>query len=221
MFGLKSFIRRRLDLADRLGEILFGLIMALGIIGAVRVGEEEASKRSLFIAILGCNLAWALVDAVMYVLVALFERGRKAHLMRDVQAAATDEAAIDLIRGELDGSLEPIASPEARKVFYADVLKSVRAATVPKIAAVQRDDVLGGAAVALVILMATFPILLPYVLVADTTRAVRLSELISVTLLFLLGFRWGRIVGANPWKIGAVLTTVGGILVAVTILLGG
>jgi len=36
---LGRFIQRKLDPADRLGEILFGLIMALAIIGAVRVGE--------------------------------------------------------------------------------------------------------------------------------------------------------------------------------------
>jgi VIT1/CCC1 family predicted Fe2+/Mn2+ transporter len=221
MLNPHRFIRRSLDPSDRLGEILFGLIMALGIIGAVRVGEEAASNRSLFIAILGCNLAWALVDAVMYVLVALFERGRRAHLIRKVQANPSDAAALELIRSELDDSLEPLATPEARQGFYAEVLKSVRTAEAPKKAALQRGDLLGGAAVALVILMATFPILLPYLLIADTTRAVRLSELIAVTGLFLLGFQWGRLVSANPWKMGAALTVIGGILVGVTILLGG
>jgi hypothetical protein len=221
MSGLTSFIHRRLDPADRLGEILFGLIMALGIIGAVRVGEEAPSNRSLFIAILGCNLAWALVDAVTYVLVAVFERGRRAKLIRHVQATSSDEAALKLIRNELDETLEELASPEALKGFYADVLKFVRAAGVPKEATVHRDDVLGGAAVALVILMATFPILVPYLILGDPTRAVRISELTAVTLLFLLGYRWGSMVGSNPWKIGAILTLVGGVLVGVTILLGG
>ena len=68
------FIRRHLDPAARLGEALFGLIMALGFTGAVRLGEEEPSNRALFIGILGCNLAWAIVDGVMYVLTALVER---------------------------------------------------------------------------------------------------------------------------------------------------
>ena len=38
---MPSFIRRYLDAADRLGEILFGLIMALGVTGAVRLGLEK------------------------------------------------------------------------------------------------------------------------------------------------------------------------------------
>lgn len=221
MTVLKKFIRRKLDPADRLGEILFGLIMALGIIGAVRVGEEQASNRSLFIAILGCNLAWALVDAVMYVLVALFESGRKAKLFQHIQKSPDDEAALGQIRDELEPALETLASPEALKGFYQQVLTSIRASDKPPRGTVHRDDLLGGVAVALVIMMATFPILLPYLLIRNTTTAVRVSELISVTLLFLLGFRWGQFVGTNPWKVGAGLTLVGGVLVLVTILLGG
>ena len=72
---MRTFIERYLDPATRLGEILFGLVMALGFTGAVRLGYEEADNRALFVGIFGCNLAWAIVDGVMYVLTALFERG--------------------------------------------------------------------------------------------------------------------------------------------------
>jgi len=218
---LGRFIQRKLDPADRLGEILFGLIMALAIIGAVRVGEEAVDNRGLLIAIVGCNLAWALVDAVMYVLVAVFERGRKFRLLREVQRAATDDAALEGIHGELGGALEPLVSPEVLRGFYAEVLKTIRSTGELKRAWVQRDDLLGGVAVALVIMMATLPVVAPYVLIANTTRAVRMSEAVAVGLLFLLGHRWGKIVGANPWALGAALTLIGGILVGLTVLLGG
>ncbi len=52
---MATFIQRCLDPADRLGEIPFGLIMALGFTGAVRLGVEDADNRTLFIAIFGCN----------------------------------------------------------------------------------------------------------------------------------------------------------------------
>jgi hypothetical protein len=87
---MATFIQRYLEPADRLGEILFGLIMALGFTGAVRLGVEDADNRTLFISILGCNIAWAIVDGVMYVLTALFEQGRKALLVRDVRAAPSE-----------------------------------------------------------------------------------------------------------------------------------
>ena len=47
---MRAFLRHALDPADRLGEILFGLIMALGFTGAVRLGREEADNHALFVA---------------------------------------------------------------------------------------------------------------------------------------------------------------------------
>jgi hypothetical protein len=72
---MREFLHRHLDPADRLGEILFGLIMALGFTGAVRLGREEADNHALFVGIFGCNLAWAIVDGVMCVLARLVRAG--------------------------------------------------------------------------------------------------------------------------------------------------
>ena len=52
---------------DRVSEVLFGLFMALTFVGAVSVAESGREQiRELFITSVGCNLAWGLVDAVMY-----------------------------------------------------------------------------------------------------------------------------------------------------------
>jgi hypothetical protein len=220
MIGFPRFVHRYLDPAGRLGEILFGLIMALGIIGAVRLGVEDLSNRSMFIAILGCNLAWAVVDGVMYVLVELFERGRRYRVAHRIQSLPNDEKAMELIHRELGGRLEALVSPEILKGVYADVLRTVRAAGPMKVS-MERGDLLGGVASAFVILVATAPILIPYLVISQTMVAVRVSELIAIVMLFLLGVWWGRVVGANPFKIGFFLTLVGGVLVGVTILLGG
>jgi len=218
---MTGFIRRTLDPADRLGEVLFGLIMALAIIGAVRVGEEAVSNRSLLIAILGCNLAWALVDGVMYILVSIFERGRKVQLIQKVQGTVPEDAALRLIREELDPMLGTLAPEGALNGFYGEVLKALRGGASPVKAGMTSNDLLGGSAVALLILIATVPILIPFLLIPETTRAVRIAEFICVAMLFLLGFRWGHIVGTNPWKVGAGLTLIGMVLVAMTVVLGG
>ena len=86
---------------------------------------------------------------------------------------------------------------------------------------VHRADLLGGVAVALLIVLATFPIIVPYLVVPDPNVAVRVSNAIALTLLFLLGVRWGQIVGGRPVRIGAGLTLIGLVLVLVTIVLGG
>jgi VIT1/CCC1 family predicted Fe2+/Mn2+ transporter len=217
---MPAFIHRYLDPASRLGEILFGLIMALGFTGAVRLGVDEADNRTLFIDILGCNLAWAIVDGVMYVLTALFERGRKARLVRDVLAAPSEAAALDLIGSEFDDRLEPLLTPDERGQFYRSVLTAVRRAD-REPARVRREDLLGGVAVALVIVIATLPVVVPYLVVSDPNLAVRLSNAVALSLLFLLGARWGYLVGGRPWRIATALTALGVAMVLITIALGG
>jgi len=76
---------RLLDPVDRISEILFGLIMAVTFVGSLSVataGTEEV--RAVTAAALGCNLAWGLVDAVMYVIRNLTERTRKRRLAQRI-----------------------------------------------------------------------------------------------------------------------------------------
>jgi VIT1/CCC1 family predicted Fe2+/Mn2+ transporter len=70
--------RRVLDPVDRSSEVLFGLIMALTFTGTISVAEADREEvRSMLAAALGCNIAWGLVDAVMYVVTALVQRARE------------------------------------------------------------------------------------------------------------------------------------------------
>jgi hypothetical protein len=217
---MRDFLQRYLDPADRLGEILFGLIMALGFTGAVRLGHEEADNGALFIGIFGCNLAWAIVDGVMYVLTALFDRGRKVRLFREVLRAPSEAAALQRIGDELDGPLLELTTPEERGQLHRWILAILRRER-PAAPGLHRADVLGGVAVAVVIVLATFPIVVPYLLVSDPNLAVRLSHVIALTLLFLLGAWWGRVVGGRSIRIATGLTLVGTTLVLITIALGG
>ena len=76
---------RILEPVERLSEILFGLIMALTITGAVSVATADRFQiRTMVIAALGCNLAWGIIDAGMYLMTLLGERGRNALAMKAV-----------------------------------------------------------------------------------------------------------------------------------------
>src|SRR6478735_4437751 len=51
---------------DRVSEMLFGLFMALTFVGVVSVAQGGREQiHDMFVAALGCNLAWGLVDAIM------------------------------------------------------------------------------------------------------------------------------------------------------------
>ncbi len=217
---MRAFFNRHLDPADRLGEVLFGLIMVLGFTGAVRLGREEADNHALFIGIFGCNLAWAIVDGVMYVLTQLFDRGRRARARREVLSAPNKQAALQRVADEVDNPLLALATPEELEQIHRRILELVRRST-PAPPRVQREDLLGGVAVGLIILFATLPVVVPYLVVDSPTLAVRISHWVALTELFLLGAWWGRMVGANPFRIAAGLTLVGVVLVVITIVLGG
>ena len=66
---------------ERHGEILFGLIMALSFTCTLSVAESgRAEVRTMLFAALGCNLAWGIVDAVMYLDRASFVSGEVLHV---------------------------------------------------------------------------------------------------------------------------------------------
>ena len=68
-----------LDPIDRVSEVIFGVLMAMTFIGALNVAEAgDGEVRKVLIAALGCNIAWGLADAVMYVVATLTERTRES-----------------------------------------------------------------------------------------------------------------------------------------------
>src|SRR4051812_44267901 len=81
-----------LDPVERVSEMCFGLFMALTFVGAVSVtGRESTEVRTMFFAALGCNLAWGLVDAVMYLVRTITDRGRSITLALAVRSAPDAE----------------------------------------------------------------------------------------------------------------------------------
>ncbi|HEX6975919.1 MAG TPA: VIT1/CCC1 transporter family protein [Vicinamibacterales bacterium] len=66
-----------LDPLARISEVLFGLIMALTFTTTIdAAGGGRGEIRTLTFGAIGCNIAWGLVDAVMYLVNLLVERGR-------------------------------------------------------------------------------------------------------------------------------------------------
>jgi hypothetical protein len=218
---MHAFIRRHLDPADRLSEVLFGLIMALAFTGAVRLGLEEPSNAALFKGILGCNVAWGIVDGAMYVMAELFERGRMGRLLRGLRREPDEQAALQQIGDELDERIAPLTTPDERRHLYTMILQLVRRRDTAPHTRLHLGDLAGGTAVALTIVLATLPIVAPFLLFRDPAFAARASHTVALALLFGLGAWWGRVVGARPLRIGLGVTLVGAVLVLITIALGG
>src|SRR3954465_1867820 len=90
--------KRVLEPIDRVSEVLFGLIMVLTFTGSLSVAEAGRDDvRTMLIGALGCNLAWGIIDAVLYLMGCLAEKGRGLSAFRAVRKSNDPTQAQRLI----------------------------------------------------------------------------------------------------------------------------
>ena len=212
-------VNQVLNPVERVSEMLFGLFMALTFVGAVSVataGREEI--RTMLFAALGCNLAWGLVDAVMYVVRTVTERGRSLMLVQSVRAAADADTGCKLIEKFLSPLMASVVSTTEIEAMRT---RFVTLPSVPETPHLKRDDLLAALAIFLIVVAATFPVVLPFVFIGDVGTAKMVSRGVALAMLFFGGMAFGRYAGYGGWKAGFMMAALGTILVAAIIALGG
>jgi hypothetical protein len=207
-----------LDPLERSSEIIFGLIMALTFTSTISLLASKADVRMMLAGALGCNLAWGIVDAAMYLLSRAVTRERLRSLALAVASASPENARriivenIPLDAGRIfnDAELNRIAGV-------------VRANPIPGRRLVPTSDELRGAiGIFLLVFFSTVPVALPFAVFEDVEVALRTSNAIAVALLFAIGTGLGKHMGWKPyWATGVIISLFGALLVAVTIALGG
>jgi hypothetical protein len=212
----------QLDPADRLGEVLFGLIMVLTFtLGAgLRVDEGREGVRELLVAALGCNTAWGIIDGVLYLMQRASERGRRVRLRAAILASPDREASLARIAGELDETLAPLASPQARERLYADVLERAASSPAPR-PGPSREDLQGALAAFALVFCAALPAVVPFLVLSDPFVALRVSNAVLVCLIFVAGWRWAGYTGGSRPGTALALTLLSVVLVGVAMALGG
>jgi len=116
----ESFFDRYLEPADRLNEVLFGLIMVLTftLTAGIAVRENPDAARELLIATLGCNLAWGVIDGAMYVMGSLLERSRREREIAKVRSAPDEAAAFAVIARVTEDKLGVYSTDEERTQLF-------------------------------------------------------------------------------------------------------
>ena len=210
---------RVLDPINRISEIIFGLLMALsftGSLNAATAGREEV--RTIMLTALGCNLAWGIVDAVMYVIGTLTGRARNLSLLRIVRSTADPHEAHAGIVEALPGRLGEAIGAEGLEDMR---IRIVALSDVPNRARLGWADFAGALGVFLLVVLATFPVVIPFMLIAETARAMRVSNAVALIMLFVAGYRLGSYAGVVAWRTGLAMAAVGGALVSIIMALGG
>ncbi len=210
--------KRALDPIDRFSEVIFGLVMVLTFTCAFSVAEGGGQTvRAMTRAALACNVAWGLVDGVMYLVGAMAGRAKLAAVIRGVREASEAEA-----RSMVRAALPPGVAALAGDAEVERMVTQVRTLPRPPLQSILAwEDVRGAAWSALLVVAATLPPTAPFVLVGEPARALRISNAVALLCLFLAGFWLGRATGIRPWLLGLSMAGVGTALVVVTIALGG
>ena len=209
--------RRVLDPVSRASEILFGLIMVLTFtlsLGAAGAGHDDV--RAVLLGTLGCNLAWAIIDAAMYLMAI---RGERRLAVSAIQAIRTAESTAG--RAIVEEHLPPIILP----ALTASDVERIRLylSNLPGDSLVVRfgrEDYLAALGVFLLVFLCLFPVAAPFLFFGDIAPALRWSNAVAICMLFITGFAFGRHVG-RAFRTGLLMVAVGVVLVAIAMALGG
>jgi hypothetical protein len=203
---------------ERLSEILFGLIMVLSITSSLSVAEAgETDVRTMLIAAVGCNTAWGIVDAVMYLIDTLVERYRARALLDQLRQEADPGRA----RAMIAECLPDVLAGSFRAPELDHVRGELLARKELPRPGLTRRDLLGALGVFLLVFLSTLPVVVPFLLPLEPKVALRVSNGVAIALLFLVGLRVGKFVSYRPLLVGLGSVGLGAALVAITIALGG
>jgi hypothetical protein len=207
-----------LDPLERTSEILFGVIMVLTFTSSISVVEGgHAETREVLVAAVGCNVAWGIVDAALYLMANFIERARKLMMFRTLRESRDREVAHGIILAALPAPVSAAVTPGE----VESLLQRLRQQPEPPTGLLDRRDFAGAVGVFLLVFLSTLPIVIPFVVVTQAGIAMRASNAIAIVMLFGIGWSLGSHAGRSGWRTGVVMVGVGLALVAVTIALGG
>src|SRR5262245_20176662 len=211
--------KRVLEPQERISEVLFGLIMVLTFTGSLSVATaDRAEVRTMLVGALGCNLAWGIIDAVLYLMGCLAQKGRAIRTFRAVRKAGNPQKAQRLIADAMPSVIASVLQPEELDAMRQRLAQLPEP---PKHAQLGKEDWRGALGVFLIVFLSTFPVVIPFLLMSHARIALRVSNAIAIAMLFLTGYAFGRLTTRRPWLVGIGTVALGFILVGLTMLLGG
>ena len=151
----------------------------------------RAEVHEMLVGALGCNLAWGIVDAVMYVISSVLTRARGLEVLRLVRAADPEHARAAIAAATSAFIPVPLTAATVESLRQ----ELVTAPVAPDRVRLTAADARGAVSVFLLVFLSTFPIAIPFLVFGDIGRAMRVSNAIAVALLCGAGTRSGGTAG--------------------------
>jgi VIT1/CCC1 family predicted Fe2+/Mn2+ transporter len=193
--------------------------MVLTFTGSLSVADAgRAEVRTMLIGALGCNLAWGIIDGVLYLMGCLAEKARDLMTYRAVRKITDPQQAQRLIARALPSVLASVVQPAELEAMHQRLQRLPEPADRARLSG---SDWWGALGVFLLVFLSTFPVAVPFIFIQNAMTAMRVSNAIAIVMLFVTGAAYGRCVGRSPWAFGISMVALGSALVALTIALGG
>lgn len=211
--------KRALEPIERIAEGLFGLIMVLTFTCSLSIAEAGRDDvRAMLIGALGCNLAWGMIDGILYLMGCLAEKARNLLALRALRNADRPDSQREILAKALPPLIVSVLKPSEIETMCGRLKELPQP---PARATLQKEDWLAGIAVFLVVFLCTFPVVIPFIFMGSLQGAMRVSNAIAITMLFFTGHQYGKLTTRRPWIAGISMVLLGGVLVALTMALGG
>ena len=211
--------RGLLSPVDRVSETLYGLIMTLTFTCTLNIAAAERTRVSqMLYAAIGCNVAWGLVDGLMYVLTEDAGRRHKLKILSFIQRTPSPERARKVISDEL----QPLIGQDLETDTLENIRQELlRAPKLPAESISKLKDLITALAIFVYAVLSTFPVAIPFLLFRDTWWALRISNFVAIVMMFFCGWYLGRYIGRKPLFTGCMMSLIGIVLVGIAISLGG
>jgi len=167
---------------------------------------------------LGCNFAWGLADAVMSLVRRLTNRSRRLSLASTVKHEQDPAVAVRALRDALPKAMKTLVDDAELEMIRARIAATQ---AMPGRARFVRADFAAALGIFLIVVISTFPVALPFVVFHEVEKALVVSRVLTLVMLFGAGFALGRFSGAGGLRAGVSMMTLGVLLTMAIIALGG
>lgn len=203
---------------DQAIETLSGIILTMSVLSTLQVTSAQTiDTRSLVYAAIGSTVAWGFVDGMMYLIGTLIDRTRAYKVVKGLRSAPnlldfrkqlSAESPDYVVERLSDPSLEKIqAFLQSKEQLHHRGLSFEHLQTAFYIW--------------LVVVSAGLPLIMPLLFIKDHVIAFRMTQFISVWIMFAMGYKLGVWLDLKPFISGLIFAAIG-VLIAVTcIYLGG
>ena len=186
-----------------------------GSLSVATAGRDDV--REMFLGALGCNFVWGIIDALLFLMQSITERGHNAVLLRRLRGCDATQGRTMVLDALPEGFallLEPEHIEHLRKQL-------VERGTAKLGATVSIQDLRAALSIFAIVFISTFPVLIPFLVMHDAWHALRVSNAIAIGMLVASGIALARYTGGRATIWGIVVAAIGIAIVLLTIALGG